>query len=709
MYTCPMHPEVAAEAAGACPQCGMALEPTAPTVQELSGPNPELADMTRRFLVSLVFLVPLVALAMGGMLGIPWDSLLSVEALRWIEFGLATPVFLWAGWPLLERGWRSVARWPWALNMFTLVALGVGVAYGYSAAAVVAPGLFPAELSGDGPPLYFEVSAVITALVLLGQVLELRARRNAGAAIRALLELSPATARLLSADRSSETEVPLADVTAGDVLRVRPGERVPVDGVVVEGASAVDESMLTGEPLPVEKTAGDAVIGSTMNGAGGFLMRAERVGAETFLARVVSLVSEAQRSRPSIQRLADVVASWFVPAVVAVAAATFAAWWVLGPPPALAQALASAVAVLIVACPCALGLATPMSIVVAAGRGAQRGVLVRSAEALETLDKVDTVLIDKTGTLTAGRPIVEHAATVSEFDVDRLFGVAAGLERGSEHPLATAILDAASERGSPPAAVADFAAHPGLGVTGRIEGGARPLQAALGNAEMMKERGVDTAPLAAEADRQRADARTVVFVAVDGELRGLIAVADPVKATAREAVRALRADGLRVAMVTGDDERTATAVARAVGIDDVRAGVLPGGKREIVRELQSQGRRVAMAGDGVNDAPALAQADVGIAMGTGADVAMESADVTLVGGDIAGIARARHLSRATLRNIRQNLFFAFAYNGLGVPVAAGALFPVFGVTLSPMFAAVAMSLSSVSVIGNALRIRRAQV
>ena len=705
VYTCPMHPEVEAASPGACPKCGMALEPAAPTAEE--EPNPELADMTRRFRVSLVFLLPLLLLAMGGMAGLPWDAWIPQTVRRWLEFALATPVFLWAGWPLLERGWRSVARWPLSPNMFTLIALGSGTAYGVSAVAVVSPGLFPAEFAGaDGlPPLYFEVAATIPALVLLGQVLELRARRTAGSAIRALLALAPESARLVRPD-GGEADVPLAQVAVGDVLRVRPGERVPVDGVVLEGGSAVDESMLTGEPIPVEKAAGDAVAGSTVNGAGGFLMRAERVGEETLLAQVVRMVAEAQRSRAPVQRVADVTAAWFVPAVVLIAMATFAAWWAVGSEPSLG--LVNAVAVLVVACPCALGLATPMSIVAGTGRGARAGVLVRSAEALEALEKAELVLLDKTGTLTAGRPAVEHVAPVPGTDPDRLLAAAAGIERGSEHPLAAAIIAAAAAKGITPAAVSDFVAHPGQGVEGRIRGGdGGTHRVTLGNAERMVAAGVDTAALEAEAERHRAAARTVAFVAVDGALWGLLAAADPIKPTAAAALRALRDEGLGVGMVTGDDARTAAAVAQALDIEDVRAGALPARKREIVRELQAEGRRIAMAGDGINDAPALAQADIGIAMGDGTDVALESADVALVKGDLSGIVRARRLSRATMRNIRQNLFFAFAYNVLSVPIAAGVLFPLFGVLLSPILAAAAMSLSSVSVIGNALRLRRA--
>ena len=695
-----MHPEVVRDGPGECPICGMALEPMVARAEE--GPNPELADMTRRFWVALALSVPLLVIAMGDLVGIHLDRFASPTVLHWLEFALATPVLLWAGLPLLQRGWNSVRTWPWHLNMFTLIALGTGIAYVYSAVAMLAPGLFPEALRGAGgtPALYFEAAAIIVTLVLLGQVLELRARWETSAAIRALLQLAPATARRVRAD-GTEEDIPLEHVAAGDLLRVRPGGKVPVDGVVVEGASSVDESMLTGEPIPVEKTAGSAVVGSTVNAAGTFVMRAERVGADTLLARIVEMVSAAQRSRAPIQRLADVVSSWFVPAVVGIAALTFAAWLAFGPEPALAYAIVDAVAVLIIACPCALGLATPMSIMVGTGRGAEAGVLIKNAEALEILERVDTLVTDKTGTLTEGRPVLQSVVPVPGTDAGELLRLAASLERGSEHTLAAAVVAGAEAKGLQLAAVSGFAALAGKGVEGSVEGRA----VAFGNAALMEGKGIAVASFDGEAGRLRDEGQTVMFVAVDGALAGMVGVADPVKATSAEAIRALRAEGVRVIMVTGDNERTAQAVARRLGIDEVRAGVLPEHKGELVRELQAGGRRVAMAGDGVNDAPALAQADVGIAMGSGTDVAMESAGVTLVKGDLRGIVRARRLSRATMRNIRQNLFFAFVYNSLGVPIAAGVLFPFFGILLSPILAGAAMSASSVSVIGNALRLR----
>jgi Cu+-exporting ATPase len=692
-YTCPMHPEVRQTGPGVCPSCGMALEPVLPLPGTDEGSSDaELADMTRRFWTSLALSAPLLALTMGGMV-------VSIPVPPWGQLLLAAPVVLWGGAPFFVRGWQGLRTG--RLNMFTLIALGVAAAFGYSVFAVLLPGALPEPLRrGGAPPVYFEAAAVITTLVLLGQVLELRARRATSAAIRALLGLQPKTARRIDAS-GRETDVSLDEVRPGDRLRVRPGERVPVDGVVLEGASTVDESMLTGEPIPVEKPPGARVTGGTVNGTGTFVMRAERVGAETLLAQIVRLVAEAQRSRAPIQRLADVVASWFVPAVVVVAGLTAVGWGAFGPEPRLAHALVNAVAVLIIACPCALGLATPMSIMVATGRGAQAGVLVRSAEALEVLERVDTLVVDKTGTLTEGKPRLATVVAVAG-DEAALLALAAGLERGSEHPLAAAVLAGAAERGVAPAAVADFRALPGRGVVG-VAGSER---VALGNATLLAELGVDAAPLAARAAALRTAGETVVFVVRGGAVIGLLGAADPIKVGADEAIRALRAEGVRVVMLTGDSRATAEAVARRLGLDEVIAEVLPAAKADVVRRLRAAGRIVAMAGDGVNDAPALAAADVGIAMGTGTDVAMASAGVTLVRGDLRGIVRARRLSRATMRNIRQNLVWAFVYNALGVPVAAGVLYPVLGVVLSPMLASAAMSLSSVSVIANALRLRR---
>ncbi|MEB2346495.1 MAG: heavy metal translocating P-type ATPase [Deltaproteobacteria bacterium] len=716
-FTCPMHPEVVRDAPGDCPLCGMALEPLAPSLED-EGDSEELRDLRRRLRVSALLTLPVFALAMGEM--IPGLShALASPALAWLQLALATPVVLWGGAPFFARAWASLRT---RLNMFTLIALGTGAAWASSVAALLAPGWFPASFrdAHGRLPLYFEAAAVIVTLVLLGQVLELRARSRTGAAIRALLGLAPKTARRLRPD-GSEEDVPLDAVHPGDRLRVRPGEKVPVDGVVEEGHSAVDESMLTGEPIPVEKAPGAPVSGGTVNQTGSFVLRAERVGAETLLARIVQMVAEAQRSRAPIQGLADQVAAWFVPAVVAVAAVTFAVWALFGPEPRLAHALVNAVAVLIIACPCALGLATPMSIMVAAGRGATAGVLFRNAEAIERLREVDTLVVDKTGTLTAGRPqlvAVEPLGSVGEAE---LLAAAAGLERGSEHPLAAAILAGAEARGVRPAAADAFESRTGKGVLGRV--GGRPV--ALGNAALLAEIGVGPLPedpeglrgddpeglrgLAARADALRAGGQTVLFVALDGRAAGLVSVADPIKQTTPEAIEELHREGLRIVMLTGDNRTTAEAVARRLGLDEVEAGVLPDRKAAAVQRLQAQGRVVAMAGDGVNDAPALAQADVGIAMGTGTDVAMESAGVTLVRGDLRGIARARALSRATMRNVRQNLFFAFAYNALGVPIAAGVLYPFTGLLLSPMLAAAAMSLSSVSVIANALRLQRVRI
>jgi Cu+-exporting ATPase len=700
-YVCPMHPEIIRDAPGACPICGMALEPRTITVEEEA--NPELVSMTRRFWTSVALTAPILLLAMADML--PGQLLPSVSphARTWIEFVLSTPVVLWGGWPFFERGWASIVSR--RLNMFTLIAIGTGTAYGYSVVATLLPGIFPASFRGpDGDvAVYFEAAAVITTLVLFGQVLELRARSQTSSAIRALLGLQPKTARLLRED-GAELDVPLEQVRRGDRLRVRPGEKVPVDGVVLEGASAVDESMVTGEPIPVEKGPGDRVTGSTVNATGSFVMRAERVGSETLLAQIVRMVSEAQRSRAPIQRLADVVSSYFVPAVVLVAVVTFFIWAAVGPEPRLAYALVNAVAVLIIACPCALGLATPMSIMVGTGRGARAGVLIKNAEALETLEKVDTLVVDKTGTLTEGKPRVMTVVALPGADLGEpeLLRLAASLERKSEHPLAAAILAVAREKGLEPAEAADFRSVTGKGVVGRIA----DREVALGNPLLLAELGLDLGAAAAQAESLRRDGQTVVFLAVDGRVAGLVGVADPIKESTHEAIRMLHRDGIRIVMLTGDSRTTAEVVARKLGIDEVQAEVLPAKKSEVVRRLQSEGRIVAMAGDGINDAPALAAAHVGIAMGTGTDVAMESAGVTLVKGDLRGIARARRLSRKTMRNIRQNLFFAFVYNALGVPLAAGVLYPVFGLLLNPMIASAAMSFSSVSVISNALRLRK---
>jgi len=699
-WTCPMHPEVVSDAPGNCPKCGMALEPRTVTLEEPA--NPELEDMSRRFWFAVALTVLLVILAMGDMLpGRPISAVLAPRTRVLLELLLATPICLYSAFPFYVRAIDSIRHK--SPNMFTLIGLGVSIAYGYSAVAALAPGIFPDAFrhhSGE-VGVYFEAAAVIVTLILLGQVLELRARSQTSAALRSLLELSPKSARRLTAD-GREEDVPLDAVHTGDRLRVRPGEKVPVDGVVLEGESHVDESMVTGEPIPVGKRAGDRVIGATINGSGSFVMRAEQVGRDTLLARIVAMVAEAQRSRAPIQRLADVVASYFVPAVVAVAVATFAAWSVFGPEPRMAYALINAVAVLIIACPCALGLATPMSIMVAAGRGASAGVLFKNAEAIELLGQVDTLVVDKTGTLTLGRPELVTALPADDDDSAAMLRLAAALERGSEHPIARAILNGASARGIEPPNAEAFQAVPGKGVTGRVEG----RSVALGNRALMTELSVDPGGLVERAEALRAQGQTVLFVAIDGRAAGLLGVADPIKPTTPEAVRSLRAAGLRIVMLTGDSQTTARAVAEALGIEEVFAGVLPAAKAEKVAELRQSGRTVAMAGDGINDAPALARAHVGIAMGTGTDVAMESAGVTLVRGDLSGIVRALHLSRRTMANIKQNLFFAFVYNAAGVPVAAGVLYPFFGLLLSPMLAAAAMSLSSVSVVGNALRLRR---
>jgi Cu+-exporting ATPase len=696
-YTCPMHPEVRQLGPGTCPICGMALEPREQSLDQEES-NPELDDMTRRLGIATLFTVPLVLLAMSDLIpGEPVQHALGQRPIAWIELVLATPVVLWCGWPFLVRGWASIRTRH--LNMFTLIAFGTGVAYAYSVVATLAPWIVPTA-GPHGVPLYFEAAAVITALVLVGQVLELRARSRTGSALRALLGLAPKTARRLG-DDGSESDVPIEDVQVNDRLRVRPGERVPVDGVVLDGGSSVDESMVTGESIPVEKTVGARVTGGTVNGPGGFVMRAERVGRDTLLAQIVRMVSDAQRSRAPIQRLADVVAGWFVPAVVAIAALAFVVWMLVGPEPRLAYALVAAVSVLIIACPCALGLATPMSIMVGTGRGASAGVLIRDAEALEVLEKVDTLVVDKTGTLTEGKPRL-----VSAPDDPAVLRLAAGLERASEHPLAAAIVEGAKARGlAPLPAVGGFHSFTGKGVEGDVDGHA----VVLGNAGLLADRGIDPAGLAATAEDLRHQGQTVMFVAVDGRPAGLLGVADPVKGSTPEALAALRDERIHLVMLTGDSRTTAEAVARSLGIDELEAEVLPERKGEVVGRLVAAGRTVAMAGDGVNDAPALARASVGIAMGTGTDVAMESSGITLVQGDLRGIVRARRLSRATMRNIRQNLFLAFVYNSLGVPIAAGVLYPFFGLLLNPMIAAAAMSLSSVSVIGNALRLRRIEL
>ncbi|QDY99908.1 heavy metal translocating P-type ATPase [Nitratireductor mangrovi] len=698
-YTCPMHPEIVRDAPGSCPKCGMALEPMGvPTGEE--GPNPELVDFTRRLWVSAGLALPLLVIAMGPMVGLPVRDWLGERVAVWAELALATPVVLWAAIPFFERGWQSIEnRSP---NMWTLIAIGVGTAYLHSVVATLFPGIFPHQFRGHGGavPVYFEASAVIVALVFVGQVLELKARERTGSAIRALLDLSPKTARRI-ADDGTESDVPLDEVVAGDRLRVRPGDGVPVDGTVAEGRSSVDESMITGEPVPVEKVEGDTVTGGTLNKNGTLVITADKVGAETMLSRIVEMVAKAQRSRAPIQGLADRVSFYFVPTVVLVAIAAFVVWALFGPSPSMIFAIVSAVSVLIIACPCALGLATPMSIMTATGRGAQAGVLIRDAEALERFASVDTLIVDKTGTLTEGRPKLTDVATAEGFSEDDVLVRAGSLEKGSEHPLAEAIVAGATERNIDLKQATDFDAVTGKGVRGKVDG----REVALGNRAMMDDLGIDVGALAEKADALAGEGKTAMFVAINGRAAGLLAVADPIKATTADAIRDLHESGLRIIMATGDNERTAQAVAGKLGIDDVRAGMLPEDKQRLVEELRAGGARVAVAGDGVNDAPALAAADVGIAMGTGADVAMESAGITLVKGDLTGIVRARTLAQATIRNIRQNLFFAFAYNALGVPVAAGVLYPVFGTLLSPMIAAAAMSLSSVSVIGNALRLR----
>jgi P-type Cu+ transporter len=724
-YTCPMHPEIVRDQPGSCPICGMTLEPR--TVTAATGENPELVDMTRRFWVGVVLTAPLLAIAMGSMLWHGFSGVFTVGSVvihlhvPWLEFALSTPVVLWCGLPFFQRFWTSlVNRSP---NMFTLIGLGTGVAYIYSVIAIIAPGIFPASLRGMGgyPDVYFEAAAAITTLVLLGQVMELRARSRTSAAIRALLHLSPKTARLITDDGETkaggesvekEKDIPLEHVKPGDRLRVRPGESIPVDGVVLEGRSSVDESMITGESVPVEKSPNSQVIGATINVSGSFIMRAERVGAETLLAQIVQMVGQAQRSRAPIQRLADRVAAWFVPTVVAVAAITFAAWFLFGPQPRLGHALVNAVAVLIIACPCALGLATPMAIMVGTGRGASAGVLIRNAEALESMERVDTLVVDKTGTLTEGKPKLVGSSAVSGVgsspqsagDAQEVLRLAASLERASEHPYGTAIVQAAIERNLQLSQPTDFTNLPGKGIQGQVDG----KRVAVGNAALM----VDAGALASTSDsvlHANAPQGTSISVAIDGRYAGTLTVADPLKSSTAAAIRELRNLGLRVVMLTGDNQTTAAQIAHTIGIAEFEAEVLPEGKLEVIRKLQQQGRVVAMAGDGVNDAPALAQADVGIAMGTGTDVAMESGGITLVKGDLTGILRARKLSQATMRNIRENLFFAFIYNAVGVPIAAGVLYPYFGILLSPIFAAAAMSFSSVSVITNALRLRRVKL
>lgn len=703
LYTCPMHPEILEDRPGSCPKCGMALESKGETGQE--DENPELADMRRRFWVSLILTLPVFIMAMSDLVpGNPLARVVSKNVLVWIELVLATPVVLWCGWPFFVRGWQSVVSWN--LNMFTLIGLGVSVAYIYSLIAAIFPEIFPASFRGKegAVAVYFEAAAVIVTLILLGQVLELKARGQTSSAIKALLELAPKTARIIR-DDGTEEDIPLEEVQSGNKLRVRPGEKVPVDGVVAEGKSSIDESMVTGESMPVEKNKGDKLIGATVNSTGTLIMEAKRVGSETLLAQIVHLVSEAQRSRAPIQKVADVVAGYFVPAVVGSAVITFIVWSIFGPDPKMAHALINAVAVLIIACPCALGLATPMSIMVATGRGASMGILFRNAEAIEVMRKVDTLVVDKTGTLTEGKPKVVAVSTVAGGNETEMLRLAASLEKGSEHPLAAAIVNGAEERDIDLVEAADFESKTGKGVKGSVDG----KQIVFGNIKLFEELKIDVQELASKAETMRKDGQTVMFVGVDGKLAGLIGVADPIKETTAEAIKLLHQDNIRIVMLTGDSETTARAVAAKLDLDEVVAEVLPGQKAEAIKKFQDAGRMVAMAGDGINDAPALSQAHVGIAMGTGTDIAMESAGVTLVKGDLRGIVRARLLSSATMRNIKQNLFFAFVYNSVGVPIAAGVLYPAFGLLLSPMIAAAAMSFSSVSVIGNALRLRNVKI
>jgi Cu+-exporting ATPase len=702
-YTCPMHPEIVRDGPGACPICGMALEPRTTIVDEET--NPELVSMTRRFWVSVVLTVPVLFLGMSSMIrGNPIAHLFSMQAIGWIEFVLAIPVVLWGGWPFFQRGWASLVNR--SLNMFTLIALGTGAAFSYSVIAVLFPQVFPAAFRGahGEVPVYFEAAAAITTLVLLGQVLELRARSQTSTAIRSLLKLSARTARLVRAD-GTEIDVPVEHLQVGDQMRVRPGEKVPVDGIITDGTSSVDESLITGESIPVEKTAGLHVIGGTVNGTGSFVMRADRVGSETTLAQIVAMVSDAQRSRAPVQRLADRVAGYFVPAVIFIAVLTFFAWAFFGPQPKMAHALLSAVAVLIIACPCALGLATPMAIMVGTGRGALAGVLIKNAEALEILEKVDTLVVDKTGTLTEGKPRVASIFAIEGLSENDVIRFAASLEKASEHPLAAAILAAASERNITLGKVKGFQSLTGKGVTGSVDS----RNAALGNRSLLEQLNIGFGELNEKAKAREADGQTVMFVTLDGRAVGTIGVADPVKATTKDAIELLKREGIQIVMLTGDSQATADAVARKLGIEKVIAGVLPDKKAEAVKSLQAEGKIVAMAGDGVNDAPALTQANVGIAMGTGTDVAIESAGITLLAGDLRGVSRARNLSRATMRNIRQNLFFAFAYNSIGVPVAAGVLYPFYGLLLSPIMASAAMTFSSVSVITNALRLRHVKL
>jgi Cu+-exporting ATPase len=688
-----MHPQIVRDGPGSCPICGMALEPITATIE----PNPELADMSRRFWFGLALTIPVAALEMGGHL-LGWTHLIGQHASNWLQFALAAPVVLWAGWPFFERGWASVLSRN--LNMFTLIAMGIGVAFAYSAVATLAPQVFPSGFRDESgaAPVYFEAAAVITVLVQLGQVLELRARENTSSAIRALLDLAPKTARRISA--AGDEEIPVEQIQLGDRLRVRPGEKIPVDGEVIEGRSAVDESLVTGESMPVTKDAGTKVIAGSLNTTGSFVMRAQKIGADTLLSQIVRMVAEAQRSRAPIQRLADRVSAWFVPAVIAVAALAFAAWASMGPEPRFSYALLAAVSVLIIACPCALGLATPMSIMVGVGRGARAGVLIKNAEALERFEKIDTLVVDKTGTLTEGKPSVTAIVTLGG-DENTLLRLAASLERGSEHPLAAAIVRAAADRGLMLGEATDFDSPIGKGVTGTVEG----KRVLIGRAQFLKDGGVNPAPLQVEAERLRHEGATAVFVAIDDAPAGVIAVADPIKATTLQAIAAMKQAGVKIVMMTGDNRITALAVAKQLGITEVEADVLPQDKARVVERFRREGRIVAMAGDGINDAPALAAADIGVAMGAGSDVAIESAGVTLLKGDLTGLVRARRLSLAVMRNIRQNLFFAFIYNAAGVPIAAGILYPAFGLLLSPEIAATAMALSSVSVIANALRLR----
>jgi len=702
VYTCPMHPEVEQQGPGSCPKCGMALEPRTVSLTEEES-NPEYEDMRKRFIVGAILTLPLVIIAMRGLIpgGRLLDTLATLKTYEWLELILATPVVVWAGWPFYVRAVQSVINR--SLNMFTLIGLGVSVAYLYSLIGVLFPHLFPAAMrTAEGTVgVYFEAAAVIVVLILLGQVLELRARSRTGAAIKALLGLAPKTARKIDAD-GNESDIPLEHVMKGDRLRVRPGEKIPVDGVVLEGSSSVDESMISGEPIPVEKQAGNKLIGATVNGTGSLIMEAQKVGAETLLSQIVKMVADAQRSRAPIQKLADVVSGYFVPAVIAIALVAFGIWYFFGPDPQLAYALIAAVSVLIIACPCALGLATPMSIMVATGKGATMGVLFKNAEAIETLRKVTTLVVDKTGTLTEGKPKLVEVVAASGIDKNRLLLLAASLEKGSEHPLAAAIVQGAVNQGLHLTEAKNFSSHTGKGVSGEVEGQA----VLLGNRKLLDEFKMDIGSLAEQAQAMRSEGKTVMFVGIAGKIGGLLAVADPIKETTPEAIKQLHAEGIRIVMLTGDNKVTAEAVARKLALDEVVAEVLPDQKAEAVKKFQQGGHIVAMAGDGINDAPALAQAEVGIAMGTGTDVAMESAGVTLVKGDLTGIVRARRLSRATMANIKQNLFFAFIYNALGVPIAAGVLYPFFGLLLSPVIAAAAMSFSSVSVIGNSLRLRR---